>query len=148
VARHVLSYRHVLVASPTLVERIGVPADPAEILRFPCGAWASGIEGSTRWDLGGIKIAPRAILQVNDYRQLCHRALTGDIVTELPPFIAADLVRQGRLVPLLRAHPLPEQPIHLLYPRHRERSSVIRAYLDFCQSQLPRIVEACDMPAP
>ena len=147
VARHVLTYRHILVASPRLIERMGTPTDPAELLKFPCGMWASGIDFATRWEFGGIKIEPRAILTVNDYRQLCHRALDGQIVTELPPFLAAAHIRENRLVPLLSHYPLPEQPVNLLYPRHRDRSTVVRAYLDFCQGYLPHIAQACEIQA-
>src|ERR1700739_3120537 len=43
VARHVLSFRNILVASPKLVERFGVPAEPDALHRFPCAVWASGI---------------------------------------------------------------------------------------------------------
>jgi DNA-binding transcriptional LysR family regulator len=145
VSQHVLTHRHILVASPTLIERLGMPTEPEQLGRFPCGMWASGIDLPPRWELGGLKVDPGAVLLVNDYRQLCHRALDGDIVTELPPFLAAGHIRDKRLLPLLPHRPLPEQPIHLLYPRHRQRSSVVRAYLDFCQSYLPHIVQACDI---
>src|ERR1700746_3671071 len=39
VARHVLTYRHVLVAGPQLVERCGMPAEPHALHRFPCAVW-------------------------------------------------------------------------------------------------------------
>jgi DNA-binding transcriptional LysR family regulator len=76
---------------------------------------------------------------------LCSRALDGDVVTELPPFLAADPIREKRLVPLLRRHPLPEQRIHLLYPPHRHPSAIVRAYLDFCHRYLPNIAQACEI---
>jgi DNA-binding transcriptional LysR family regulator len=41
VARHVLTYRHVLVASPKLIQRLGKPADTEALRRLPCGMWAS-----------------------------------------------------------------------------------------------------------
>src|SRR5882757_4937631 len=145
VTRHILTYRHILVASPKLIECLGMPAKPEELRHFPCGMWASGIDLPSRWELGGLKVEPGAVLLVNDYRQLCNRALDGDIVTELPPFLAAGPIREKRLVPLLPQHPLPEQPVNLLYPRHRHRSTIVRAYLDFCQSHLPHIAQACEI---
>jgi len=62
---------------------------------------------------------------------------------ELPPFLAAESIREKRLLPLLPQHPLPEQQINLIYPRHRHPSSIVRAYLEFCQSYLPQIRQAC-----
>jgi len=43
VARRVLSYRNILVAGPQLVERLGVPAEPNALHRFPCAVWVSRI---------------------------------------------------------------------------------------------------------
>ena len=145
VARHVLSFRNILVASPKLVERFGLPAQPNALHRFPCAVWASGIGVPARWELGGHVVEPKAVLSTNDYHHLCSRALRGDVVTELPPFLAAAPVREKRLVPLLPQYPLPEWSINLLYPPHRHPSSIVRTYLDFCQSYLPRIVQACEI---
>jgi DNA-binding transcriptional LysR family regulator len=143
VARHVLSYRNVLVASPLLLERFDVPAQPDALHRYPCAVWASRIDVPVRWELGGHVIEPRAVLSTNDYHHLCSRALGGDVVTELPPFVAAAPIREKHLVPLLPQYPLPEWSINLLYPPHRHQSTVVRTYLDFCRSYLPKIDQAC-----
>ena len=145
VARQVLSIRNILVASPKLVERFGMPAEPDALHRFPCAVWASRVDVPARWELGGHVVEPTAILSTNDYHHLCSRALGGDVVTELPPFLAAAPIREKRLVPLLAQYPLPEWSINLLYPPHRHPSTIVRTYLDFCQSYLPNIVQACEI---
>ena len=142
VARRILSFRNIVVASPQLVERFGLPDEPDALHRFPCAVWASRIAVPARWELGGHVIEPEAVLATNDYHHLCSRALGGDVVTELPPFLAAAPIREKRLVPLLPQYPLPEWPINLLYPPHRHQSTIVRTYLDFCQSYLPKIVQA------
>jgi DNA-binding transcriptional LysR family regulator len=144
VARRILSFRNIVVASPELVERLGLPDEPNALRRFPCAVWASRIDVPARWELGGHVIEPNAVLATNDYHHLCSRALGGDVVTELPPFLAAAPIREKRLVPLLPQHPLPEWPINLLYPPHRHQSTIVRTYLDFCQSYLSKIVQACE----
>jgi DNA-binding transcriptional LysR family regulator len=145
VARRILSSRHILVASPELVERFGLPDEPAVLHRFPCAVWASRIDVPARWELGGHVIEPKAVLTTNDYHHLRSRALGGSVVTELPPFLAAAPIRERRLVPLLPQYPLPEWTINLLYPPHRHQSTIVRTYLDFCQSYLPKIVQACEI---
>jgi DNA-binding transcriptional LysR family regulator len=147
VAQRILSFRHIVVASPELVERFGLPDGPDALNRFPCAVWASGINIPARWELGGHVIEPKPVLATNDYHHLCSRALGGHVVTELPPFLAAAPIRQRRLVPLLPQYPLPEWPINLLYPPHRHQSTIVRTYLDFCQSFLPKIVQACEISA-
>jgi DNA-binding transcriptional LysR family regulator len=145
VARHVLSFRNILVASPKLVERCGMPAEPDALHGFPCAVWASHIDAPTRWELGGHLVEPRAVLSTNDYHHLCNCALGGDVVTELPPFLAAAPIREKRLVPLLPQYSLPEWSINLLYPPHRHPSTIVRTYLGFCQSYLPKIAQACEI---
>ncbi|MBW8728771.1 MAG: LysR family transcriptional regulator [Inquilinus limosus] len=145
VARHVLTFRNVLVAGPALVERLGQPADPEALQHFPCAVWSTRVDAPVRWELGGQVVTPRAVLTTNDYHQLCHRALAGDVVTELPPFLAAGPIRDGRLVPLLPQHTLPEWKLHLVYPPHRHPSTIVRTYLDFCQGWLPNIARACEI---
>jgi DNA-binding transcriptional LysR family regulator len=145
VARRILSFRNILVASPKLLKRFGSPDEPDALHRFPCAVWASHIDVPARWELGGHVIEPKAVLSTNDYHHLCSRVLGGDVVTELPPFLAAAPIREKRLVPLLRQYPLPEWPINLVYPPHRHQSTIVRTYLDFCQSYLPKIVRACEI---
>src|SRR5262245_3726439 len=136
----ILSFLNILVASPELVARFGLPDKPDALHRFPCAVWASRIDVPARWQSGGHVIEPEAVLATNDYHHLCSRALGGDVVTELPPFLAAAPIREKRLVPLLPQYPLPELPINLLYPPHRHQSTIVRRYLDFCQSYLLKIV--------
>lgn len=132
VARHVLTYRHVLVGATALVERLGVPDTVDALHRFPCAAWSSGAGNEARWQLGDESIVPRSILSTNDYAHLRKCALAGDFVTELPPFLAAPALRTGELIALLPDMPLPEMQIHLVYPSHRRPSAIVRTYLDFC----------------
>jgi DNA-binding transcriptional LysR family regulator len=140
VARRLLSYRHLLVASPALIERLGIPASVEALHDYPCGVWSQGSHGT--WQLGGVVFKPEAILSTNDYAHLRSRALAGDLVTELPPFLAAAAIREGRLLALLPDHPLPEQQINLLYPSHRHPSAIVRAYLDFTQGYVGYLADA------
>ncbi len=142
IARRMLSYRHVLVASPMLLDRMGIPDSPEALHHFPCAAWSQGGNANSTWRLREYVFQPKAILYTNDYLHLRRRALAGEVITELPPFLAAQDIRDGHLVALLHEHPMPEQQINLLYPSHRHPSTIVRAYLDFCQEQLARFIES------
>lgn len=138
VAKRLLRYRHVLVASPALLERFGTPTSPDALLALPAAIWVRDANAYRPWRLGERVIEPTAVLAVNDYLHLRQRAIAGDVVTELPPFLAADALHDGRLVELLRHHPLPEQEVSLLYQRQVQPASVVRAYLDYCQRVVGR----------
>jgi DNA-binding transcriptional LysR family regulator len=145
VARRVLSYRHVLVAAPALLERLGEPSSVDDLHRFPCAVWAADPSARGIWRLGECDFEPRPRLSTNDYLHLREQALSGVAITELPPFLAARDIDSGRLTPLLHDHPLREHEINLLYPSHRHPSSIVRAYLDFCQQHVRkhlRLLEA------
>ncbi|MXQ09951.1 LysR family transcriptional regulator [Microvirga makkahensis] len=148
VARHLLSFRHVLVASPDLIARLGPPAQPRDLDRYPCAAWGSTGDAQVRWNLGGQAKDIRPIFTVNDYLQLRDRTLSGDVITELPPFLAAGAIRSGDLVPVLPERPFPESPVHLIYRQHRHPSTIVRAYLAFCQGYLPMIRKRCEIQVP
>lgn len=143
VARRLLLYRHVLVAGASLVERLGLPESIDALYRFPCAVWTPAPDVPAVWRIGDQTFEPRSVLATNDYAHLRSRALAGEVVTELPPFLAAADIRAGILLALLSDQPMPEQQISLLYPSHRHPSAVVRAYLDFCQQNVAMLIEAC-----
>jgi DNA-binding transcriptional LysR family regulator len=142
VASRVASYRHVLVASPTLLSRLGAPRTADGLHRFPCAVWAPGASAQSVWNLGEAVFAPDAVLSSNDYLHLRACALRGDVVTELPPFLAHDALARGELVRVLPRLKLPEVSINLLYPSHRHPSSLVRAYLSYCRERAEHYLQA------
>ncbi|NNA88753.1 LysR family transcriptional regulator [Pseudomonas gessardii] len=132
--QRVLAYRHVLVAAPALLQRLGVPARITDLHTFPCGAWSQG--STARWHLGTELFKPEPTIITNDYAYLCSRALAGDIVTELPPFMAMEHIKNHQLVALLENHPLPELEITLHHPLHPHPSPIVQTYLDFVRQHI------------
>ncbi|WP_080727754.1 LysR family transcriptional regulator [Pseudomonas fluorescens] len=136
IARHMINFRHKLVASPTLLERLGEPHTPDDLLRFPCATWSKDSNTRSLWTLGNQTLEPTAIVTTNNYLHLRNCALNGDCITELPPFLAVQAIEEGRLRAVLDNYPMPETPVHLLYQSHRHPSRLVRVYLDFCQEYL------------
>lgn len=96
------------------------------------------VDPSTRsvWQLAEHLFEPRSVLVANDYSLLCQRAVAGQVLTELPPFLAKKEISAGRLRAVLPGCAMPEQMLHLIYPSQRHPSSIFRAYLDFCQQHV------------
>lgn len=132
--QRVLAYHHVLVGSPVLLQRLGVPAKVTDLHKFPCGGWSQGTTVS--WRLGKEIFKPEPTIITNDYAHLCARALAGDIVTELPPFMTMEYLKNNQLVALLQDHPLPELEITLHYPSHPHPSPIVQTYLDFARQHI------------
>lgn len=143
IARHLLDYRHVLVASPQFLASHGTPSHPHDLAELPCATWSLGTNTGGTWRFPEVSVAPNTVLSTNDSMHLLHSALAGDVITELPPFIVKDAIQRGLLVPLLLDCPLPEYSLNLLYPAHRHPSAVVRTYLAFCRQRIPWLVDAC-----
>jgi DNA-binding transcriptional LysR family regulator len=143
IARHLLDYRHVLVASPKLLATYGTPATPSDLSNFPCATWSLGTNTSGTWKFPGLAVQPNTVLSTNDSMHLLHSVMAGEVITELPPFVVKDGIKRGLLVKLLPDCPLPASPLNLLYPAHRHPSAVVRTYLDYCRRRLPWLVDAC-----
>lgn len=123
-------YRHVLVASPILLEKYDRPTKPEHLLQLPFACWNS--HGNRVWRLGDESIEVNPFFEVNDYLHLLDLALKGKCVTELPPFLAQDYIDSGHLEHLLIDFSLPLWELNLLYPSRRQLSYLVKTYVDFC----------------
>lgn len=124
-------YRHLLVASPNLLEKYFLPQQPEDLLKLPCAAWRETAQ-SNIWHLGDESIQVQPFFQVNDYLHLLELTLAGTCVTELPPFLAQPYIQSDRLVLLLEYYPLPAYELNLLYPSRKQMSRLVKTFIDFC----------------
>lgn len=131
IGRSLLSYRHILVASPAFIEKHGEPASPLALTDFPCAVWHMRSEKSV-WRFKGKNVEIAPFLRVNDYSHLKWLVLQGHCITELPPFLAAQAIKDGTLVALLKPFPLPDYEVSLVYPSRQQLSRIVRVYIDYC----------------
>ncbi len=138
VGRTLTRYRHLVVASPSFLNKHAI-VTPQDLLSAPCASWRSG--GPSVWQLGDSTIRFEPLLVTNDYLHLLHRALSGDVVTELPPFLARRAVREGLLVSILPDYPLPERPMRALVAERRWMPPLVRQFLDYTSEHVVRALE-------
>jgi DNA-binding transcriptional LysR family regulator len=138
VARRLTTCRSVVVASPDYVQRHGEPKHPAELSRHAClaysltsrSSWAFVIEGMPYWvDIAGPIVA-------NNGNALQDAALQGMGIVYEPTFIAAEAIRQGRLVQILKEFPTPELDMFAVFPGNRFVPRRVRAFVDFLAARL------------
>jgi DNA-binding transcriptional LysR family regulator len=133
VGRTLTRYRHRLVASPKFLAAHPLTVPP-DLTRVPCACWRS--PGSTVWQLGDTEVELEPVLITNDYAHLLQLAEAGDVVTEVPPFLAAQGLEQGRLVAPLPEHPLPQNPMRALVVERRSMSPLVRQFLDYASENV------------
>jgi len=139
VGRRLATYRHVLVASPAFLNAHRV-ARPDDVLGVPCGGFRAGPDYTLSWTLGERVLRPSPVVLANDYAQLRALALAGDVLTELPPFLAHQSVEAGELVRVLPGAPFPETTVTAVIPERRHTSALVRTYLEFCAAHAPALL--------
>jgi DNA-binding transcriptional LysR family regulator len=127
VGRVLARYRHRVIASPSFVAAHRL-TEPRDLSRVPCGCWRAS--GPPTWRLGGDDLSLEPTFVTNDYQHLLRLAEAGDLVTEVPPFLAASGMAAGRLVEPFPNHPLPEYSMRALVVERRSMSPLVRHFLD------------------
>lgn len=135
VGRTLARYRHHLVASPKFLAAHRLAA-PRDLIRVPCACWRS--PGAPVWRLGDTEVELEPVLVTNDYAHLLKLAEAGDVVTEVPPFLAARGLAAGRLVAPLPEHPLPDKFMRALVVERRSMSPLVRQFLDHASENVAR----------
>ncbi|WP_458129871.1 LysR family transcriptional regulator [Pseudomonas sp. Z2-11] len=131
VARRLVTVRHVCVASPALLERLGTPQRPEELSRFP-GVTYSNVEEAHYWKFtGDVVPSVTSRLDFANGDAIREAAVAGLGVAVLPTFIAHEAVRRGELSVVLAQHMRPPMAMYAVHPSRRNQSARARAFIDF-----------------
>ncbi|HEU4580278.1 MAG TPA: LysR substrate-binding domain-containing protein [Polyangiaceae bacterium] len=133
VARPLATMRNVLVASPALLQRLGVPGRAEQLPGWPCIAFGGAAERSI-WELSSsagkaasVRINPSFI--VNDFDVLLGAAVSGLGIALLPENRCVEDARAGRLRRVLPEWSSIQRPLQAVYPGGRHLSPKLAAFL-------------------
>ncbi|MDO8788163.1 MAG: LysR family transcriptional regulator [Sulfuritalea sp.] len=138
VARRLTTCRSVVAASPDYLRRHGEPKHPDELTQHACLAysltsrsnWPFIIDGAQHWvDISGP-------ITANNGNALQEAALEGMGIVYEPTFIAAEAIRQGKLVPILKRFQTPVLAMFAVFPGNRFVPQRVRAFVDFLATRL------------
>lgn len=135
-ALRVLSDRgQCLVASPGLVQKLGMPASPLELSKWPSLSRGTPHE-QHRWFLTspqGVEVQvhyqPRLI--TTDMVAVQTAALAGVGVAQLPILMVGRYIDSGQLIRLLPDWTVKREIIHLVFPTRRGLLPSVRALIDY-----------------
>lgn len=129
-----------LYAAPAYVAAHGVPRRLQDLTTHATVAVRAG-RGRVTWRLvgprGAVSLELKPQLTVDTWGYALRAALSGVGVTLLPDFLAADEVRPGRLVPVLRGWSLPETSLSLVYSSRRYVPRAVAAVRDALLAAFP-----------
>ncbi|MFT3989546.1 LysR family transcriptional regulator [Aestuariivirga sp.] len=137
VARKLCEARLLPGASQEYLDAHGEPREPADLARHVC-ILDTNVREPTLWRFrdGGhdTTMTVSGRLRFSN-AEACLAAAAGNLgIAYLPTFIAGPAFRDGRVVPLLRAHEAPPRGIHVLYPPGRHLAIKVRVLVDFLVS--------------
>lgn len=134
VARRLAAVRVVTCASPGYLAAGGAPEQPAELIarhliidlnRRDPFVWQFGRgEGSRHLPVDGR-------LRFSSAHACLAAARAGFGITRIPAFVAADDLRAGRIVALMRDYEPDPLAVHAVYPHARHLAAKVRAFVDF-----------------
>ncbi len=143
VARRLLRYRSVLVASPGYLKRAGTPSHPNELplhalIAFsrwhPTVSWELENKGETQ----KITVQPR--IAINDYTGVQSAVISGLGISEIPSILCGKDIQDGRLLEVMPDWHFPPVILSAIYPSNRNLSRLIRLFKDFCVEHIEDLV--------
>jgi DNA-binding transcriptional LysR family regulator len=133
-ARLIGSFRQLLVASPTMAQRLARLTRPEDIANLPFVA-NTALRDHLRWNFL-LNDTERQVIHVHASifldatlavrEAVCH----GAGLSVLPDFAIADELAAGRLIQVLPQWRLPSGGIHAVFPAARYRPAKVRAFVD------------------
>ena len=143
--------RQLAAAAPSYAERFGLPATPRDLVDHRCIRWRwPGRSGTYHWEFceKGVwfEVAVDGPLIVNDKETALRAALDGVGIAFLSDWRIAPLVERGSLVTTLEEWSAPFPGHHLCYPRQRQMSPALRAFIDHVREHAARLTLPAHLP--
>jgi DNA-binding transcriptional LysR family regulator len=139
VARKLFTLRRQLYASPDYLSEFGTPLNPQELGQHRCIGLQTSL-GSSVWQLHRngqqVDATINSGIKVNSLSFHRDMAVAGMGIANLPAFLCAEEVKQGRLQIILEDWQLDDSDIYALYPTRKHLSSKVRAFLDYLIEEL------------
>jgi DNA-binding transcriptional LysR family regulator len=153
VARLLGQFDYGLFASPRYAAAHGLPGSPAELaghkaVIFTGGQTRAGLTLQHPEQRDAVKVTVPARLRVNAGTGLLSGLIEGLGIGQLPIDIAADLVGQGKLVPVMPSWRPPSVKVYAVYPSNRYLTPKVRAFVDLALDRFPWPAGAGAKPAP
>ena len=148
VASQVGTIRRVVCASPSYLERFGVPQSLDDLAAHRCITF-DGLEAATAWTFASADVPKRQArvrsrMTVSTADAAIEAAVLGLGLTRVLSYQVADALQEGRLVRVLIDEESPAVPASLIYPGQGRLPMKTRAFIDFAVGCLRDRLSALD----
>lgn len=141
VSRPLQTFRLLLCAAPSYLERHGTPTELRDLAQHACVRFRHPDSGKLldwpwREDLAGDEPRLRTVLACNNIEAVLGATLRGIGIACMPDFLVRDALAEGRLVSVLEPHLGPARQFRALWPSSRHLSPKVRVWVDYLGAQL------------
>ncbi len=141
VSRPLQTFRLLLCAAPSYLERHGTPTELRDLAQHACVRFRHPDSGKLldwpwREDLAGDEPRLRTVLACNNIEAVLGATLRGIGIACMPDFLVRDPLAEGRLASVLGPHLGPARQFRALWPSSRHLSPKVRVWVDHLGAQL------------
>jgi DNA-binding transcriptional LysR family regulator len=132
IARTVATQKLLTCASPDYLAKRGVPAAPSDLAHHECLQFVSAGRPQP-WmfaSTGQETVNTNGRLRMDSAEALVNAAVHGAGIVNLPSYLLAADIGQGRLQPILQAFAIEALPIRAIYPSRRHLAPKVRRFID------------------
>jgi DNA-binding transcriptional LysR family regulator len=135
IAAQIGCIRNIVCASPAYLDEHGTPRSPNDLGAHAC-ITITGVSESEFWSFGTSRIPVRSRLAVNTAESAVDAAIAGVGLTRVLSYQAAQAIKAGKLIVVLRKFEAEPLPVNLVYVQERRLTAKLRAFLDFAAPRL------------
>lgn len=140
VARRLIPSRLLVCGSPDYFARWGKPASPPQLSEHACLSYGQD-EPRASWQIGGKRVPVAGPFSCNDVESLLIAARAGMGLINLPDWVVAEDVAQGRLQIAFANDESAAAGVYALYPDRDFLPAKVRVFLDFLTRRIARRVK-------
>jgi DNA-binding transcriptional LysR family regulator len=145
VARKILTYRHQVVASPAYLKKSKPLQTPQDLLGHRLFSFSRRGKPETAWRFAHVNgkgketINFQPFVSMNDYSGLASAVLTGAGISDLPPIVQPQLLRDGELIEVIPDWRLPTVNLWLVHLGNRFTQRSIPVFKEFAAQMAPTL---------
>ena len=143
VARPLIRYRHLLVASPEFIRKVGHLQSPSDLTDQPLIAFSPWF-GELIWHLTDGRKVEKLLVEprfsINDYNGVQRSVLDGLGIGEIPSIVCGNALEEGRLVKVIPKWQFEPVTFSAVYSARLNLSRVVRLFKDFCVENIEKLV--------
>jgi DNA-binding transcriptional LysR family regulator len=142
-----LSYRHILVASPSYLAKHKTPKTPRDLRAHRLLAF-SFWKPQNVWKFTNVRskaketLTFQPYLSINEYSGLASALLAGTGIGELPPIVQPELLRTGKLVEVMPEWCFTLYTLSIVHVGNRFVPKIARVFKDFALEFAPTLFPA------